>query len=300
MLARQYCNTALILTVVCLSKRRALISIMFKSLMFMLFAFQIVNVQTTNGSLGYNQFEATIETSFQRMVIDSPSGSLLVASINRLYKLSSDLQVEFEKITGPVADNQACPPPPRSCSVAKTPTNNFNKVLVVDDERHQLIVCGSVYQGTCQILRLEDLNLVERPSREVVTNTEHGTNVAFIAPGTSSGSGSVLYTAASRGMWLRNVPSVAKRVLRRSLYGVVFVHIPGNTIDETAAGNTFDINYINGFSRGHFSFFIATQLENFREVGSPLYTKIVRLCNDDVVALGLTLNFLLYARTQME
>ncbi|XP_071810480.1 plexin A3-like [Asterias amurensis] len=242
-------------------------------------------------AVSYEQFEVTLDPGgglvpLQRMALDKSTETLFVGAVNRLYKLSSDLQLEGENITGPKNDNQACPPPPRSCSVAITPTNNINKALVVNEKGNQLIVCGSVYQGVCKVLRLNDMSIIEQPSREVVTNTEQGSNVVFIAPG-PSGIGNYLYSAASRAMWLRGVPTVAKRLLSSSSPGgstfdpVAGIQIPENTIDETAASNTFDINYMFGFSSGNFSYFIATQLENFREVGSPLYTKIVRLCQDD-------------------
>ena len=242
--------------------------------------------------VSYEQFEGIQDPDnalvpLQRMVLDESTGSIYVGSKNRLYKLSSNLQIELENITGPVEDNQKCPPPPRNCSIdlVKESTDNFNKVLVVNADSNQLITCGSVYQGICQVQRLNDLSLVEEPLREVVTNTEEGTNVAFIAPG-PSGSGNLLYTAASDAPWLRDVPTVSKRVLDRStgqstFYPIAEKRIPQNTFDETAPDNIFDINYMYGFSSGQFSYFIATQLEDFRVNHSPLYTKIVRLCQEE-------------------
>ncbi len=241
-------------------------------------------------AVSYDQFEVTLNPGddpmhLQRMALDKSTETLYVGAMNRLYKLSSSLEIEEENVTGPVDDNQKCPPPPRTCVEMKARTNNINKALVVNKEGNELIVCGSVYQGVCQVLRLNDMSIVEQPSREVVTNTEQGTNVVFIAPG-PSGSGNYLYSAASRAMWLRaGVPTMAKRILSSTETSTfdptAFIQIPENTLDETAAGNTFNINYMFGFSSGNFSYFIATQLKDFREVGSPLYTKIVRLCQED-------------------
>ncbi|XP_022109096.1 plexin-A2-like [Acanthaster planci] len=246
------------------------------------------------GAVSYQQFEEISDpdnsgVTLQRMTQDETTGRVYVGSVNRLYRLTGDLALEIEVFTGPVEDNPKCGPPSRPCSEAKVSTNNINKALVVDVQQRHLISCGQVFQGLCQIRRLSNLSTVEEPEDEVVTNTVGGSNLAFIAPGAD---GSVLYTAASRGDWLRRtVPTVAKRTLYsytdsstmrtyKSLQPLASKLIPQNTLE---ALDSFDINYIYGFSSEGFSYFIATQIENFEDSETPLYTKVVSLCQTEVL-----------------
>ncbi|XP_038060883.1 plexin-A2-like [Patiria miniata] len=233
-------------------------------------------------AVSYQQFDQTADPDFvrlERMTEDEATGSVYVGAVNRIYKLSSDLALEFELVTGPVQDNPLCRPPPASCMETKISTNNINKALVVDTESQTLITCGQVYQGFCETRRLGNLSDAVAVSEvEVVTNNEEGTNVAFIAPG--PGSRHFLYVGASHGNWIRTtVPTVSRRALD-TFRPAAGLKIPAATFEAAQPGFTFDVNYMYGFSSGHFSYLIATQLETFNEA-SPLYTKLVRVCQQD-------------------
>ena len=207
------------------------------------------------GAVSYQQFQEMSDpgndrVTLQRMVQDESTGSIYVGSVNRLYRLSGDLALELEVVTGPVEDNPLCSPPPRPCSADKMPTNNINKALVVDLERHHLISCGQVFQGICEIRRLSNLSTVETSQVAVVTNTEGGSNLAFIAP---SADINVLYTAASRADWTKDNPTVAKRALYsfstdtlniETMEPFTRILIKESILDEVVGGDSFDINYV--------------------------------------------------------
>lgn len=43
------------------------------------------------------------------------------------------------------------------------PSDNVNKLLLVDYTGNRLVACGSIWQGVCQFLRLEDLFKLGEP-----------------------------------------------------------------------------------------------------------------------------------------
>ncbi|XP_053325868.1 plexin-D1 [Spea bombifrons] len=86
--------------------------------------------------------------------VDGAGGRVYLASVNRLYQLQGDLRPELEEITGPVPDSPLCHAPQipeTSCEFPRTLTPNYNKILELDLEQGFLLVCGSVYQGLCEL-----------------------------------------------------------------------------------------------------------------------------------------------------
>ncbi|KAF0310703.1 Plexin-B [Amphibalanus amphitrite] len=112
------------------------------------------------------------------------SGQVYVAGVNRIYQLSSTLARLQEVVTGPRQDNPlSCPASGCPADVATEPTDNVNKVLVVDQESRTLLACGSVLQGACTKY---DLNNISLPSQDlpeaIAANDANSSTVAFIGP----------------------------------------------------------------------------------------------------------------------
>jgi plexin B len=104
-------------------------------------------------------------TYLQHLARDPTSGTLYVGATNFLFQLSPGLQLEATVSTGPVNDSRDCLPPvmPDECPQAR-PTSNPNQLLLVSPGA--LVVCGSVYQGVCELRSLEQLEqLLLRPER---------------------------------------------------------------------------------------------------------------------------------------
>ena len=238
------------------------------------------------------------EISLQKMALDPTTNMLYVGSINRLYKLDSDLVEQAYIDTGPTEDHPTCFPPPGSCSDprnVRVPTNNINKILIVDRDR--LITCGSVYQGICQTRSLHNFTILDNnTSEEIAANTRIGTSVGFIASG-PVGNENVLYTATSNAEWIDgNVPTVSVRklynttrleklfsVLKYDGFRVVSsIVIPDGTVSESPNG--FNITYVYGFASGSFSYFLAVQPKNHLTIAREVeyYTKLVRICRKDI------------------
>lgn len=73
-----------------------------------------------------------------------------VGGRNRLYQLTSDLDIVASVQTGPQNDSIA--------ECASQLADNVNKVLLIDYSAKQLIVCGSI-QGKCATRNLQNISL---------------------------------------------------------------------------------------------------------------------------------------------
>uniref|UniRef100_A0A3Q3XR60 Sema domain-containing protein n=1 Tax=Mola mola TaxID=94237 RepID=A0A3Q3XR60_MOLML len=96
-------------------------------------------------------------------VVDPVSGKVYLATVNTVYQLNDTLGLEVEKRTGPVEDNLLCHAPqlPQApCEHPKSLTDNHNKLLELDREQGVLVVCGSVYQGFCELRRMENISQI--------------------------------------------------------------------------------------------------------------------------------------------
>ncbi|KAG5838468.1 hypothetical protein ANANG_G00224010 [Anguilla anguilla] len=124
-------------------------------------------------------------------VVDEVSKKVYLASVNTIYQLNATLHVEVEKRTGPVEDNLLCHAPqlPQApCEHQKTLTDNFNKLLQLDRAQGVLVVCGSVYQGFCELRKMENVSeiAVEFPPQGAKTVFPSMLNIAANHPNAST------------------------------------------------------------------------------------------------------------------
>lgn len=123
--------------------------------------------------------------------VDPVSRRVYLATVNTLYQLDGSLAVEAEKRTGPVQDNLLCHAPqlPQApCEHPKSLTDNHNKLLMLDREQGVVVVCGSVYQGFCELRKMENISeiAVEFPPRGEKTVFPSMLNVAANHPNAST------------------------------------------------------------------------------------------------------------------
>uniref|UniRef100_A0A8C0EPW8 Plexin-A2 n=1 Tax=Bubo bubo TaxID=30461 RepID=A0A8C0EPW8_BUBBB len=106
--------------------------------------------------------------TFNHLTVHQGTGAVYVGAINRVYKLSGNLTILVAHKTGPEEDNKSCYPPliVQPCSEILTLTNNVNKLLIIDYSENRLLACGSLYQGVCKLLRLDDLFILVEPSHK--------------------------------------------------------------------------------------------------------------------------------------
>ena len=112
----------------------------------------------------------------------SNNHEVYVGGTNILYHLDWNLNILESVKTGPEMDSARCHAS-GSCpaDVSKKLTNNVNKALVVDEENHKLVVCGSIRQGSCSKYQLRNISTqVEFLPQAVAANEAESSTFAFI------------------------------------------------------------------------------------------------------------------------
>lgn len=141
----------------------------------------------------------SVNGTITHFVHDSLSNVFYVGAINRIYKLSSLLEVQQQLVTGPEEDNVLCADT-ITCTRDKVLTNNYNKILLIEKNingNNRLIVCGSLFQGYCE---RRDLNNISRristeSNSKLVANEGKASTVGLIV--TRGLSENVMYIGAS-------------------------------------------------------------------------------------------------------
>lgn len=124
-------------------------------------------------------------------VVDSVSGRVYLAAVNTVYQLNGSLSLEVEQRSGPVEDNLLCHAPqlPQApCEHPKSLTDNYNKLLKLDRDQGVVVVCGSVYQGFCELRKMDNISqiAVEFPPRGEKTVFPSMLNIAANHPNAST------------------------------------------------------------------------------------------------------------------
>ncbi|XP_077324844.1 plexin-A4 [Lithobates pipiens] len=238
--------------------------------------------------------------TFNHLVVDARTGHIYLGAINRIYKLSEDLKVLLTHQTGPDEDNPKCYPPRivQPCNEPLVYTNNVNKMLLIDYKENRLIACGSLYQGICKLLRLEDLFKLGEPfhKKEHYLSGVNESGSVFGVIVSNNNDDDKLFIATSVDGKPEYFPTISSRKLTRNseadgMFAYVFhdefvasmIKIPSDTFNIIP---DFDIYYIYGFSSGNYVYFLTLQPEMTSPPGSTtkeqVYTsKLVRLCKED-------------------
>ncbi|XP_065279573.1 plexin-A4 isoform X1 [Emys orbicularis] len=240
------------------------------------------------------------EGTFNHLVVDEKTGHIYLGAVNRIYKLSNDLKVLVTHQTGPDEDNPKCYPPRivQTCNEPLTLTNNINKMLLIDYKENRLIACGSLYQGICKLLRLDDLFKLGEPfhKKEHYLSGVNESGSVFGVIVSYSNMDDKLFIATAVDGKPEYFPTISSRKLTKNseadgMFAYVFhdefvasmIKIPSDTFTIIP---DFDIYYIYGFSSGNFVYFLTLQPEMISPPGSTtkeqVYTsKLVRLCKED-------------------
>lgn len=237
-----------------------------------------------------DRFEDDRWQEFTHLTVDKNTGTVYAGGVNRLYQLDPNLRLLQYVVTGPVSDSVECPA--SGCFSedlqSMKPTNNVNKVLIVDYTHSRLIVCGSVRQGSCQVRDLRDITqLTRNVSEAIVANNATASTVAFIAPGPPNPRVThVLYvgvTYTGRSVYRDEVPAVSSRSLEDNRFleiAVTDVTTSTQMWVNSLARKRYPITYVYGFGSENFSYFLTRQMEDTC-AGSPYMSKLVRVCQND-------------------
>lgn len=184
-------------------------------------------------------FASTNQTN--NFVVDPVSRKVYLATVNTVYQLNGTLSIEVAKRTGPVEDNLLCHAPqlPQApCEHSKSLTDNYNKLLKLDREQGVVLVCGSVYQGFCELRKMENISeiAVEFPPQgektvfpsmlNIAANhanastvglifKSHGGNTRLLVGATYTGAGTQFFpnNRSKEDLRFENTPEIAIRSL---------------------------------------------------------------------------------------
>lgn len=234
---------------------------------------------------------------FNHIAQDSGTGNLFIGAVNVIYELSSQLTKLKTLVTGPEPDNFRCRL--GQCSFTKTLTDNYNKILIVDRQRQWLIVCGSLFQGVCQIRNLSNIDYILRNQTEpVAANNASASTVGFLAPGPRGGTVLVVGATVATHIdekqvyvspYWDKVPAVSSRKLENT--SALFKFVAKDTLSETGTyvgfqsghgyEQTYQIRYIHGFNSDGFHYLLTVQKHSLDD--NLLYvSKIVQVCERDL------------------
>ncbi|KAM6976873.1 plexin A3-like [Aplochiton taeniatus] len=249
------------------------------------------------------------------MTVHRHTGEVFIGAFNHVFKLSSNLTQLRSHMTGPVEDNAKCYPPPsvRACAHRLELSDNVNKLLLVDYAGNRLVACGSIWQGVCQFLRLEDLFKLGEPhhrKEHYLSGAKEADGMAGVMVGDDDGvsdrgeakkkrpvkGGSRLFIGAAIDGKSEYFPTLSSRKLVAdeesvNMFSLVYqdefvssqIKIPSDTLSLFPA---FDIYYVYGFSSRTYIYFLTlqldTQLTQMDAAGEKFFTsKIVRMCSND-------------------
>uniref|UniRef100_H0YTG5 Plexin-A2 n=1 Tax=Taeniopygia guttata TaxID=59729 RepID=H0YTG5_TAEGU len=254
------------------------------------------------GNASFNTFHSEHrDWTFNHLAVHRGTGAVYVGAINRVYKLSGNLTILVAHKTGPEEDNKSCYPPliVQPCGEVLTLTNNVNKLLIIDYSENRLLACGSLYQGVCKLLRLDDLFILVEPShkKEHYLSSVNKTGTMYGVIVRSEGEDGKLFIGTAVDGKQDYFPTLSSRKLPRdpessamldyelhSDFVSSLIKIPSDTL---ALVSHFDIFYIYGFASGNFVYFLTVQPEtpegvSINSASDLFYTsRIVRLCKDD-------------------
>uniref|UniRef100_A0A452HTV6 Plexin-A2 n=1 Tax=Gopherus agassizii TaxID=38772 RepID=A0A452HTV6_9SAUR len=239
--------------------------------------------------------------TFNHLTVHQGTGAVYIGAINRVYKLSGNLTILVAHKTGPEEDNKSCYPPliVQPCSEILTLTNNVNKLLIIDYSENRLLACGSLYQGVCKLLRLDDLFILVEPShkKEHYLSSVNKTGTMYGVIVRSDGEDGKLFIGTAVDGKQDYFPTLSSRKLPRdpessamldyelhSDFVSSLIKIPSDTL---ALVSHFDIFYIYGFASSNFVYFLTVQPEtpegvSINSANDLFYTsRIVRLCKND-------------------
>ncbi|XP_031516660.1 plexin-A3 isoform X6 [Papio anubis] len=254
------------------------------------------------GALGSRPFRAFVvtDTKLTHLAVHRVTGEVFVGAVNRVFKLAPNLTELRAHVTGPIEDNARCYPPPsmRVCAHRLAPVDNINKLLLIDYAARRLVACGSVWQGICQFLRVDDLFKLGEPhhrKEHYLSGAQEPDSMAGVIVEQGQGPSKLFVGTAVDGK-SEYFPTLSSRKLISDedsvdMFSLVYqdefvssqIKIPSDTLSLYPA---FDIYYIYGFVSASFVYFLTLQLDTQQTLldtaGEKFFTsKIVRMCAGD-------------------
>lgn len=246
-------------------------------------------------------------------VVDEVSKKVYLASVNTIYQLNRSLSVEVQRQTGPVNDHFLCHAPQlpqATCEHQTAPTDNFNKLLQLDPDQKVLVVCGSVYQGFCELMKMENISqiAVDFPPQgektvfpsmlNIAANhanastvglifRSHGGNSKLLVGATYTGAGSTFFPKnhSKEDLRFENTPEIAIRSLDIKDLNKLFTYDINPSEDnvfkikqEVKQKNT--LNFVHTFIQKSYSYIAINNDANTGHKENQPNSILARICLD--------------------
>ncbi|CAF4624203.1 unnamed protein product, partial [Rotaria sp. Silwood2] len=232
---------------------------------------------TING-ISIDIIEKDLNNSIEKILLIN--NNLFIGTINSLHRLSSKTLNKnlFSLKLGPQLDNSYC----RTCNDFRQIDNHF-KILLSINKKNHLLLCGTIYQGTCQLFD-ENFNLIINSTLPIVANDKINSTIGLIIPDKNLIYFGVTYT--NEGVYRWHIPNISGR----SLNLTNFMKILSSNDDETISRDdlslrfmprqqtTFIVQYIYTFYTKNYIYFITNQPNDIDQTN--IITKIIRFCRN--------------------
>ena len=222
------------------------------------------------------------DPKFNHFVIHNTTGDVYLGSSNYLVHLNSALQ-EIKRISTFVPCDEG--------EIDREDCINHNKLLAIYYGRDELITCGNLNGGRCQIRNTSDISSFTDVNEEVAAPGELPTEYV-IAPTTRRISQletvdeDRLYVAATDPR-NRRVPTYTRRVLQNTAYPSLTVLRADNAnklLMHRSTPNNFFVNYMDVFNHNRYTYFATNQRFDYNSNNPSAYQEIIsklnRACHD--------------------
>ncbi|XP_029017170.1 plexin-B2a [Betta splendens] len=225
-------------------------------------------------------------TLINNVVADPHTGRLYVGAVNTLYQLSPALKEESRAETGPRRDNKQCTPPITDACDEAVYTDNHNKLLLVQEAKDVLVVCGSVFRGICSLRNLSNVEQQlyfsdSKGEKSYVASAEEGVSVVGVMSYFTKDQDNYTVFLVGKGYGSHDSTKlISTRILQDSGDWVVF-----DSIIEASAvqANAFVLRYLHdfrfAFKDGGFVYFLFSRTLGIQDTKN--FTFISRLCEND-------------------
>uniref|UniRef100_A0A8C9Y898 Plexin b2a, tandem duplicate 1 n=1 Tax=Sander lucioperca TaxID=283035 RepID=A0A8C9Y898_SANLU len=226
------------------------------------------------------------DTLINNVVSDPRSGRLYVGAVNALYQLSADLKLESRSETGPKRDNRQCTPPVTDACEEAVDTDNHNKLLLVQEAKDVLVVCGSVFRGICSLRNLSSVEQLlyfsdTKGEKSYVASVEESVSVVGVMSYFTKDRDNFTVFLVGKGYGSHDSTKlISTRILQDYGDWVVF-----DSIIEASAvqANPFVLRYLHdfrfAFKDGGFVYFLFSRTLGVQDTKN--FTFISRMCEDD-------------------
>lgn len=207
---------------------------------------------------------------FAHLALDRQKERIYAAGTNRLIKLDSYLNLEYSIVTGPKNDSPTCFA--MGChgviDASVTLTDNYNKILVIEPESRNLILCGSLFQGACDKYKLD--NISAEPmfiAKAIAANDANASTYAYIGPENYNlwGRSNILYvgtTFTNNGEYRYDVPAISSRDLDTLAIAEYSFSKQSHLMIDVKYRDHFIVQYVYGFNASDYAYFLLVQKQS--------------------------------------